>query len=705
MSGRIWIVVWVSIGLAVVSCQRLTSAPQDSGEPSAGDSAAPSRPAIARLHGKPISADPGERSEEIVWTHLLRAYVQEQDLAVSPAEVKAYIAHYRSQLGEAPEDWRESWIKMTKTKEFRQGIEMSMQRWKVNQALYAKYGGRVCSLPQAKMYRPVEAYVKLLEHYEANGLLEICDPNLREDLHRLPKTRAWDISRDMADYVFEKYPGMRTAEDSARFQELSKMPPDAPAGAAPGEGPKPPEPPQSPPQEDVEPAEQPNFAERTFNSDLKLEVWFQETPLSEPQRVGRTPSPLPLKIPACWQWWVNAYSALTGNDCGPLFREIAEKEIPGLRDFRCEDSNMKDLAGLTKLRFLRLPSLTDDITDAGLIHLKGLTQLQVLELGSRRCVTDAGLAHLKGLTALQVLEVDSRAVTDAGLSHLQALTQLRVLDLGSTAITDAGLVHLRQMGELRQLSLRGYGITDAGLRHLGQLRKLRRLDLSSNWISEEGLAHLSGLNRLQALSVAGRGITDVALAQVRAFANLRALTLRRVRISDTGLAHLAFLTRLQSLDLRHAPITGTGLGYLKDIHSLQKLDLLYSDITDAGMARLEDLTGLRELHLRDTLITDAGLAHLKTLTDLQELDLWGTEVTDAGLVHLGALTNLRKLVLSGTDTTDAGLAHLKTLTQLESLSLSGTHVTRAGVKDLRQSLPGASISPGVPGGRVVRRRQ
>ena len=40
------------------------------------------------------------------------------------------------------------------------------------------------------------------------------------------------------------------------------------------------------------------------------------------------------------------------------------------------------------------------MTDAGLVHLKGLTQLQWLDLAETK-VTDAGLVHLKGLTQLQ----------------------------------------------------------------------------------------------------------------------------------------------------------------------------------------------------------------------------------------------------------------------------------------------------------------
>lgn len=715
MKTRAWIAVLIALGPAVALCQRLAPPQLHAPEASGRDDSPKSQAVIATLHGKPIYADQNSRPEEAIWKQIRDAYLKEHKLSTTPVEVNDAIEHWMSQVsGADQEQWKRYFRAQLRDEETLERARLEMDRWKFDSTLYHQYKGRVCLSPAEGTAVPVEARIKLLEEYEAKKLLEIVDPNLREHMHRLAESRSWDIPEEWAEFHFSKSRWFLTMEEAQewqqRIEQLQKAGTSSVEGLAPTQettlGVS--EPDQAgarqsqAPEEDVEPAEPPQFAARTFNSDLKLEVWFQEAPLSEPQRVGATPSPSPLQIPACWQWWVNAYSALTGDDWEPLVREMVQKEIPGLRDFRCGDAQMKDLARLTKLRLLRLPASTDDITDAGLVHLKGLTQLQVLELGSMWGVTDVGLAHLKGLTALQVLEVNSRAVTDKGLAHLEGLTGLQVLKLDN--VTDAGLVHLRGLRELRELSLHGTGITDAGLPRLGQLSKLRILLLDGAQISEVGLAHLRGLTRLQKLDVGGYGVTDAALAQIRTFAHLRDLELGHTRISDAGLAHLRTLTKLESLGLYHAPITGAGLGYLKNIHSLQQLNLLHSDITDVGLARLEDLTGLRDLCLRDTLITDGGLVHLRALTNLQELDLWGTEVTDAGLVHLGALASLRKLELSGTDVTDDGLAHLKTLTRLESLRLTGTHVTRAGVKDLRQSLPDASIWTPTPGENVERRR-
>ena len=57
-------------------------------------------------------------------------------------------------------------------------------------------------------------------------------------------------------------------------------------------------------------------------------------------------------------------------------------------------------------------------TDAGLVHLKGLTKLEGLRLGFAQ-VTDAGLAHLKGLANLVVINLEDTKVTDVGIAKLR----------------------------------------------------------------------------------------------------------------------------------------------------------------------------------------------------------------------------------------------------------------------------------------------
>ena len=58
------------------------------------------------------------------------------------------------------------------------------------------------------------------------------------------------------------------------------------------------------------------------------------------------------------------------------------------------------------------------ITDAGMVHLKDLKNLEVLYLNHTR-ITDAGLVHLEGLTNLEYLNLEQTHVTDEGVKKLQ----------------------------------------------------------------------------------------------------------------------------------------------------------------------------------------------------------------------------------------------------------------------------------------------
>ena len=81
-------------------------------------------------------------------------------------------------------------------------------------------------------------------------------------------------------------------------------------------------------------------------------------------------------------------------------------------------------------------------------------------------VTDAGLVHLKGFAKLEELILIGTEVTDAGLVHLKGLTNLKSLALGFTEVTDAGLVYLKGLTKLEYLGLCNVKVTEAGEKEL-----------------------------------------------------------------------------------------------------------------------------------------------------------------------------------------------------------------------------------------------
>jgi Leucine-rich repeat (LRR) protein len=102
------------------------------------------------------------------------------------------------------------------------------------------------------------------------------------------------------------------------------------------------------------------------------------------------------------------------------------------------------------------------VTDAGIAHLKGLTQMKGLGLDYCR-ITDAELAHLKDLTQLQRLTLRGKEITDARLANVEGLTQLEFLWLGDCQVTDAGLVHLKGLTRLEHLYLVDTKVTHSGV--------------------------------------------------------------------------------------------------------------------------------------------------------------------------------------------------------------------------------------------------
>ena len=341
------------------------------------------------------------------------------------------------------------------------------------------------------------------------------------------------------------------------------------------------------------------------------------------------------------------------------------------------------------------------VHDAQLEHLRGLTQLQSLDLWDTQ-ITDAGLANLKGLSKLQSLELGSTQVRDAGLEHLRGLLQLESLDLrGDGQITDAGLVNLRGLSKLQSLKLSQTQVTDAGLEHLKGLTQLQLLDLLATRITDKGLEHLKPLIRLQTLSVGANKITDAGLEYLKGLTQLQNLNLAFTTITDAGLEHLKGLTQLQSLFLACTKVSDAGLVHLEGLSQLQTLILAQTQVTDAGLEHLQGLTNLQTLDLRGTQVTDTGLDHLQGLLQLQSLNLTGTNVTDKALEHLKGLERLESLGAGGAQVSDVGLEHLRGLTNYWSLNLSETKVTGEGVKALQQALPNCKIdwSPPTPPAR------
>ena len=134
-----------------------------------------------------------------------------------------------------------------------------------------------------------------------------------------------------------------------------------------------------------------------------------------------------------------------------------------------------------------------DIQDSGLVFLEALPQLKTLTLRHGYKVTPAGLDHLKGLKQLETLDVWDlkKGVNDKSLATLVAmLPQLKNLDIGGCPVTDAGLTCLAELKGLESLVLTYTNVTDAGIEQIVKLKTLKKLAVNITKITPAGVEKL-----------------------------------------------------------------------------------------------------------------------------------------------------------------------------------------------------------------------
>ena len=194
---------------------------------------------------------------------------------------------------------------------------------------------------------------------------------------------------------------------------------------------------------------------------------------------------------------------------------------------------------------------TAAVFDWYLEHIKQLKFLRALWLILCNEITDAGLAHVGELTALKELWLGTPQITDAGLVCLKNLAEVERLTLrGCNSISNAGLVHIIALKTLQRLELDGTLINGVGLSYLRQLPLLNSLSVSNAELFDTDIAsHIQGLTNLKRLRLEDTHITDNGLNSLRGLTNLQYLDLTSCNITDSGLPFLQDLRSLQSLDL------------------------------------------------------------------------------------------------------------------------------------------------------------
>jgi hypothetical protein len=151
---------------------------------------------------------------------------------------------------------------------------------------------------------------------------------------------------------------------------------------------------------------------------------------------------------------VTLYGPASDDGLRMISRARGLKSITMLYASRVTDRGVEYLAQLKVLESLKLND--SQITDESLRILSQLPRLKELDVQGSR-VTNDGLKHISRMHQLESLWVCSLegkcnlAISDDGLVHLRELSQLQVLGLQGTGVTDAGFDQLAGLTSLREL--------------------------------------------------------------------------------------------------------------------------------------------------------------------------------------------------------------------------------------------------------------
>ena len=170
------------------------------------------------------------------------------------------------------------------------------------------------------------------------------------------------------------------------------------------------------------------------------------------------------------------------------------------------DMGFSHLPRLSSLKQLEL--IFCELNDKGLAHFSSSVNLQELNLSHCDSITDEGLRGLKDLK-LTSLNLNNNQVSDRGLVHLEGLSELNHLELSDTEVTGRGFASLAKLLNLAKLVMATTLRLDPhAFSQLKELPLLQSIDLSQSDIYDETVDDLLTLRSSISLDLSKACITE-----------------------------------------------------------------------------------------------------------------------------------------------------------------------------------------------------
>jgi len=220
------------------------------------------------------------------------------------------------------------------------------------------------------------------------------------------------------------------------------------------------------------------------------------------------------------------------------------RQMPKLTRLALEDNNLIDEALRTIPRVETLVLRESGITDRGVAHLRGMTDLEGLLLLSETGITSASVDHLKKLQGLRHLNVVQTQIGAEAVDQLRdALPRCRivsgptgdpdyqlaewVLQAGGKVSAKGGTFVEREIDALEEtwrnapfwitrISLSGIkNVSDSDLSRLSGVTALTHFDARGTDLSDQAVAHLTRLPMLTFVDLTDTNVSDEAVEALR----------------------------------------------------------------------------------------------------------------------------------------------------------------------------------------------
>ena len=439
---------------------------------------------------------------------------------------------------------------------------------------------------------------------------------------------------------------------------------------------------------------------------------------------------------------------LSDREWDRLIAVMKERRITGLdAGGLMTDDVLARIAQLDHVTSLSLGG-SRQLTDAGLLHLGRMPQLQRLDLseypGGR--LTDRGLEVLRHLPNLRQFEMTWQSgINDTGVANLRFCELLEQVNLMGSPTGDGAIHALAGKPNLRRFST-GRLVTDAGLPLLHAFPRFRTWHgpsveavgpdnadeaghlLIDGPFSDRGFAGLAGLEGVADLDLFWHvsGLTSKGFAALRGLPNLLSFAADGRLSDDEAMRHIAAIPRLRNLRAQESVATEEGFEALgrsstlegfwgrvcpnfgnrafrafSKMPALKRMGVGCANVDDDVLAAFPDFPGLREL--TPIGVRDAGFRHIGRCERLERLTcMYCRETTDEATAHIARL-KIRYYYAGLTLITDRSLEILGWMPTLEQIELyECNHVTDAGLPFLAalphlrevalEGLPGVTLA-------------